>query len=214
MFELNRDEILEKFSRTLPLGLGRTHTRAIAVELDKSARSCLDIGCGRGAFESIRSLYSVGCDIYRPGLLKAREKKYYDNLVNCDARDLPFKPKSFDVVICVEVIEHLDKTEGMELLKRMEEIACRQIIITTPWGYYPLEERQDNPHLNHLSGWLPQEFQEMGYRVRPFYYPRYPMGSRLRQALARYLLTPLLYPFIRLFPQKLAQDFIAIKELV
>ena len=214
MFGLNRDEIMDKLSRSLPLGLGRTHTRTLAVELDKKARSCLDIGCGRGVFNFMRSLNSVGCDIYRPGLLKAREKEYYKNLVNCDVRDLPFKPKSFDVTICFEVIEHLDKTEGIELLKRMEEITRRQIIITTPWGYFPLEERQDNPNLNHLSGWLPQEFKDMGYRTRPVYYPRYPMGSKLYETLARYLLTPLLYPFIRLFPQKLAMDFIAIKELV
>jgi ubiquinone/menaquinone biosynthesis C-methylase UbiE len=213
MLRLNLDEILEKLSFALPLGLGRAHARAVASKLDRNAQSCLDIGCGRGAFEFIQSFYSVGCDIYFPSLIKAKEKGYYDNLVRCDVRHLPFKPKSFDIAICAELIEHLDKVEGVEILRQMEGIASRQVIIMTPWGYFPMKEREDNPYLSHRSGWLPQELQEMGYKTYPFYYFRYPMGSRIYQILARYILTFLLYPLIRLLPEKLAQDFVAIKEL-
>jgi len=213
MFRINRDEILERLSKAMPLGLGRAHARAIASRLNRNARSCLDIGCGRGAFKSLKYLRAAGCDIYQPSLVRAREKGYYENLLRCDARYLPFKAKSFDVALCVEVIEHLDKTEGEELLRRMEEVAGRQIIVTTPWGFCPLEERYDNPYLNHRSAWLPEEFEEMGYEVYPFYYPRYPMGSGIYQTVARYILSFLLYPLIRLFPSKLALDFLAVKEL-
>lgn len=213
MLELDLDEILEKLSFALPLGLGREHAKAISSNLDRSARSCLDVGCGRGAFKSIKGFYSVGCDISLSSLIKAREKGYYDNLVRCDVRHLPFEPKCFDVVICIEVIEHLDKADAIELLRQIEEIASRQIIIMTPWGYFPMEEREDNPYLTHRSGWLPQKFQEMGYKAYPFYYFRYPLGSRIHQILARYILTLLLYPLIRLFPEKLAQDFVAVKEV-
>lgn len=213
MFKVNLDEILEKLSFALPLGLGRAHARAITSKLDRSTRSCLDVGCGRGTFKFIKNLNSVGCDINLPSLMKAREKGYYNNLVRCDVRYLPFKPKSFDVAICVEVIEHLDKTDGIELLRQMEEIASRQVIIMTPWGYFPMKEREDNPYLTHRSGWLPQELQKMGYNVYPIYYFRYPLGSRIHQILARYILTLLLYPLIHLLPEKLAQDLVAIKEL-
>ena len=213
MLRLNLDEILEKLSFALPFGLGRAHAKALLSKLDRGAQSCLDVGCGRGAFKFIQSFYSVGCDISFPSLIKAREKGYYDNLVRCDVRHLPFKPKSFDIVICVEVIEHLDVSDGIELLRQMEGIASRQIIIMTPWGYFPMKEREDNPYLSHRSGWLPQKFQEMGYKVYPIYYFRYPLGSQIHQILARYILTFLLYPLIRLFLEKLAQDFVAVKEV-
>jgi len=213
MLKLNPDEILSKLSFALPLGMGRAQANALSSNLDRSAQSCLDVGCGRGSFKIIQGFYSVGCDIHQSYLIKARKKGYYDNLVRCDVRQLPFKPKSFDIAICVEVIEHLDKAGGIELLRQMEGIASRQIIMTTPWGYYPMKEREDNPYLFHLSGWLPQEFQERGYKTYPFYYSRYPLGSEVYQILVRYILTLLLYPLIRLFPEKLAQDFVAMKEL-
>lgn len=213
MLKLNLDENLEKLSLALPPGLGRAHAKALSSKLDRSVQSCLDVGCGRGSFKFIQDFYSVGCDIYQSSLIKAREKGYYDNLVRCDVRQLPFKPKSFDIAICVEVIEHLDKAGGIELLRQMEGIASRQVIIMTPWGYCPVKEREDNPYLFHLSGWLPQEFQEMRYKTYPFYYSRYPRGSEIHQILVRYVLTLLLYPLIRLFPEKLAQVFVAMKGL-
>jgi hypothetical protein len=126
---------------------------------------------------------------------------------------LPFTARSFDAVLCVEVIEHLDKADGWELIRRLEEIARRQVIVSTPWGFMPLEEREDNPHLNHLSGWLPEEFEERGYSVYPFYYPRYPTGSKHHQVLGRYLLAPLMYPAIRMNPDKWALDFVAVKRM-
>jgi SAM-dependent methyltransferase len=210
---MTTDEILEKLSMNLPFGLGRAHARAIARWMDQDTRSCLDIGCGRGAFSLFRHYETIGCDIYSPNLAIAKGKGFYADLVHCDVRCLPFKPKSFDITICIEVIEHLDKKEGLELIKRMEEMARRQVIITTPWGYYPLDERHDNPYLNHISGWLPEDFERMGYRVYPFYYPRYPVGSRKSQILARYVLSPIIYPLVRLFPQSFALDFMAVKKL-
>ena len=95
----------------------------------------------------------------------------------------------------------------------MEKIARHQVIVTTPWGYYPLKERHDNPHLNHISGWRPEEFAKMGYTVYPFYYPRWPVGSRQGQIIARYLLAPLMYPLVHRFPDKFAQDFMAVKRV-
>jgi hypothetical protein len=121
--------------------------------------------------------------------------------------------KSFDAAICIEVIEHLGKKEGLEFLKQLEDIARKRVIVATPWGYFPLKEREDNPYLNHLSGWLPEEFEAMGYKVYPFYYSRYPKGSHIHQILTRFMLTLLMYPLIKRYPDKFAQDFIAVKNL-
>lgn len=207
------DGLFEKCSSFLPFGLGKAHYRAIAENIDKTAATCIDIGCGRGAFKFLQKYKSVGCDIYHPVLQKAREKGYYSDMAQCDIRALPFSAKSFDVAVCVEVIEHLHKEEGMRFLKQLEAIARRQVIITTPWGYFPIVERKDNPNLSHLSGWLPEEFEAMGYKVTPFYYPRYPMGSHVHQILARFVLAPVMYPLVRMYPDRFALDFIAVKKL-
>jgi len=54
----------------------------------------------------------------------------------CDVRKLPFKQKSFDTVLCMEVIEHLEKEEAIRLIEDMEKIARKKIIITTPVGFW------------------------------------------------------------------------------
>ncbi len=210
---MNTDVVLEKLSMTLPLGLGRAHARAIGRLLDGESQTCLDVGCGRGAFPVLGKYSSVGVDIYGPNLAIARGKGIYRDVLQCDVRELPFAPGSFDSVICIEVIEHLDKAEGTVLLRQLETIARRQVIITTPWGYCPLDEREDNPHLNHLSGWFPEEFTRAGYEVRPFYYPRFPLGNKTRQVIARYALSPVLYPLVRANPRKWALDFVAVKRV-
>jgi SAM-dependent methyltransferase len=210
---MNTDVLLEKLSMTLPLGLGRAHAKIIGKLLDGETGSCLDVGCGRGAFPALRKRMSIGVDIYAPNLAIARDKGIYRDVLQCDVRKLPFAPRSFDNVICIEVIEHLGKAEGTALLRQIEKIARRQVIITTPWGYCPLDEREDNPHLNHLSGWFPEEFTRAGYEVRPFYYPRFPAGNKTGQVIARYALSPVLYPWVRANPRKWALDFVAVKRM-
>jgi 2-polyprenyl-3-methyl-5-hydroxy-6-metoxy-1,4-benzoquinol methylase len=132
MLKLNPDEILGKLFFALAFGMGKAHAKAPSSKLDRNAQSCLDVGCGRGPFKFIQGFYSVGCNINQPSLIKAGKKGYYDNLVRCDVRQLPFKPKFFDIAICVEVIEHLDKAGGIELLEQMEEIASRRVIVMIP----------------------------------------------------------------------------------
>jgi len=210
---MKTDIMLEKLSKTLPGGLGKLHANMIDALLDKHSESCLDVGCGRGAFTSMRNYYSVGVDIFAPNLPIARDKGYYREVLQCDVNYLPFGPKSFDSVVCVEVIEHLEKQAGQELLRNLEGIARRQVIIMTPWGFDELKERHDNVHLNHLSGWLPDEFTSMGYEVYPFYYPRYPAGNHPAQIIGRYALLPVLYPLIRANPDKWVQDFAAVKSM-
>lgn len=87
------------------------------------------MGCGDGWFggwlrtRGVR--FSVGTDIFQPYLKKAKESKTYDWVVLCDVRRLPFTDKAFDVVICMSVLEHLEKPAGLELLVSMERQAQR-----------------------------------------------------------------------------------------
>ena len=71
---------------------------------------CLDVGCGSGnsyarlVVERARSY--VGVDVSE-NAVKAAQAAGLDARVIGDAAELPFDDESFDVAICVEVLEHL-----------------------------------------------------------------------------------------------------------
>ncbi len=137
--------------------------------LDKDARSILDVACGKGqplAFLNRHQRYlAVGIDIFRPCLLEARSLAAYDALVQGDVRHLPFRARSYDTVLLIEVLEHLDGGEGLALIKAVEEIARRQVLISTPVGHHEQHEYDGNPWQEHRHIWEPQQLRALGYRV-------------------------------------------------
>lgn len=74
-------------------------------------RPVLDIGCGFGEFAGVffESQVEVGIDISIDDLLRAEKRKKYKKLIVADARNLSFCNNSFSTVICVSVLEHINK---------------------------------------------------------------------------------------------------------
>lgn len=138
----------------------------------KGQGSILDIGYGQGTpmsrVNKRKKIFSVGCDIYLPCLTKCKQRRTHDALVLCDARMLPFKSKSFNVVLCTQVLEHLDKQEGQNLLRAMERIARKKVVITTPTGSLERMAQNGNPYQRHKTGWFPDELKGEGYKVRGY----------------------------------------------
>jgi SAM-dependent methyltransferase len=139
--------------------------------LDSKCQSLLDVGCGTGRGGTIirrhrGHILMVGADIFMPYLQKCRKSNIYDALVYCDARRLPFRKKTFDAAICREVIEHLERQEGEELIKQLEQIARKQLILTTPVGVYEQHESDGNPFQEHRSFREPGDLRRLGYTVR------------------------------------------------
>ncbi|NCT56189.1 MAG: hypothetical protein GW760_00495 [Legionella sp.] len=80
-----------------------------------------------------------------------------------------FGENSVDTVFLIDVIEHLDKEEGVRLLALTEKIARKQVVIFTPLGFIAQETLhggKDAWGLNgaawqeHKSGWMPEDFDD------------------------------------------------------
>ena len=138
--------------------------------LDKDAKNILDIGCGKGQpmqfINRHKEFCVTGVDTFESSLKECEHTGVYDDLVLGDVLALPFEKKSFDVVICLALLEHLEKEEGEKLLRKMEGIARKQVIITTPVGEYEQGPLEGNPHQQHKYCWEPAELKEKGYKVR------------------------------------------------
>lgn len=194
--------------------------RIISGELIKCKTIC-DVGCGDGSFLSRIKLISdndftnlVGCDIYMPYLLTAKNDKVYNNLVRCDIRNLPLKSNQFDAVLVINVIEHLEKDD--KYIESIEKLARDKIIFTTSKGY------SHNPengviYQKHLSGHDIGDFKHRGYIVRGLgcrvicgkWYKEGKIPFFIRPAFS---LLSLLLTLVTYYHPKLADCLICIKQ--
>ena len=141
--------------------------KKIQRELDGSKR-VIDLACGKSSIlEHLhKNFYAVGVDAYVPYIEISKQKGTHDEYVVHDILTVDFPPKSFDAVICFELIEHVEKDEGFALLKKMETWVTKKIILTTPNGFVPQEEGDGNDLQAHKSGWSPSDFRKLGFKVR------------------------------------------------
>jgi len=207
-FLWNSFEKVDGFIQTVSGYLPFTYQRTIRKSLDRG--TILDLGCGKGwSWRSFvngkgdNSFLTVGADISLPYLSYCKEKRLYGDLVRCDVRRLPFKEKSFDIVLLLQLVEHFEKEDGLRLIEEAEKIARRQVIIATPVGFLEYEW--------HFSGWEPDELKSLGYEIT---------GHGLRLPIPNGKLTMLisqasrftcLFPFTYRFPQY-AYQMVAIKR--
>lgn len=140
----------------------------------------LVVGCGEGRYEFDLPIFDIfGIDICDEKLRKAINKGYM--VAKQDIRNLSnFLDKSFNVVIAMDVIEHLTKEDGLKLKSEMERIAKDQVVIFVPvqtdlgkWESTPEEQEkliQNGGDAGfHLSTWDEKDFE--GYEV--YYNPTF-----------------------------------------
>lgn len=141
--------------------------------VDRSAKSILDLGCGQGKPMEMVKLRmsvtkSVGVDLFKPYIEYAKSHKFHDEYLMKDIRKVNFKDKSFDVVMASHVLEHMPEDDAWKVLKNMERMAKKQVIIATPIGehYHPAED--GNIWQLHKSAFTPEEFEKRGYKIKKY----------------------------------------------
>ena len=105
---------------------------------------------------------STGVDVDAAAISHARSRGAHDEYVQADFRTHAF-PEKFDVVVLSHLIEHFERDEGLQVLRRVEELGRRLIYVETPHGFLEQTDFDGNPFQRHLSGWFPHDFASRGY---------------------------------------------------
>ena len=128
----------------------------------------LDLGVGPDSPAQNLPNRRTGVDVYQPHLDRAQNlaaKVLHDLRI----MPLPFPPKSFGVVLMLDVLEHLEDRDAINLLKEAERIAEKQVIIYTPLGFVA-QERDiyglgGDFWMKHRCGFHPKCFRNRDYGV-------------------------------------------------
>jgi SAM-dependent methyltransferase len=149
-------------------------------------RTCLDVGCGNTSdIPHLGFEYTVGVEYFAPALEKARQERTHNDFCCANINDLNkhFSENQFDCAVALDVVEHLTKEDGLRLLKNMERIARKKILLFTPNGFLPQDNLDDNPLQVHRSGWTAKEMKLLGFKVIGMYGPKFLRGEQHRHRL-------------------------------
>jgi SAM-dependent methyltransferase len=135
-----------------------------------AAASVLDAGCGEG--EALARLATIlpprpaAVDIDPVAVAATRERFPALEVSQASLYDLPFEDGSFDLVLCLEVLEHLrDPAAGLAELARVSRDHVVVSVPHEPWfrlgsamrGKYV---RTLGNHPEHLNHWGPRSFRD------------------------------------------------------
>ncbi len=148
-------------------------------------RSILDVGCGLGVYgfmiriylemyddeknflkKLLNSLWDIrldGIEGYR-AYLDFIPRWAYDRIMVGDALEiLPRLPgKSYDVVLAIAILEHLEKEKGKIFLEELKRVGKR-VIVSVPKVWWP-QRVPENPLEDHKSHWEWKDFKEQNFK--------------------------------------------------
>lgn len=96
----------------------------------------LDLGAGK-------KTYSIH---FGATTVDAWEKTNPDYLIDLEKDTLPFEDNSFDHILMIDFIEHLDKEAGSRLLDKCKRIARKKIFVFTPLVFNDNGKNVADPH--------------------------------------------------------------------
>lgn len=119
---LNNDQELNRFKNIHSL-------------IPAATNSILDVGCGNGAF--LKYLEDNGPNIKKAGFERSQtaiaNKVCKSEIITGSSDRIDYPDNSFDVVLALEVIEHLPFRIYESTIKELQRIASKHIIISVPY---------------------------------------------------------------------------------
>lgn len=197
--------------------LPQTYKLIIEYLLPSGKLSILDLGCGNGVagevFKNDKFRSFVGVDNFRKYIDICKESGNYICLSASDIRNFKIQKNKYDIILLLQVIEHLTKKEAINIINRCKRAAVKKVIISTPNGECEQEVYDDNPLQAHKSVWEPSDLKRLNLVVygQGFKYiyrkKSYAVKNSDIKIWQRILnpLTLLLFPIVLFFPKISAQ---------
>ena len=160
-----------RFLKTKIYNLIRSYRYAVVRGLlDREAKSLLNVGCGDCYFrDKLKHELSVTL---------ADSAPLDDRVLKEDVQNLSFPDGAFDIVLCLQVLEHVpDPVRAMLELKR---VAARQLVISVPYEPFFTLARLGHWERGHLWAIRPAALKShLGEPVceRRMFFKRYYVAS-------------------------------------
>lgn len=150
--------------------------------LSRQRLKLLDVGCASGWFLSAISsrqpqFQCFGVDVYQKAIDYGQKLHPQISFKQADAHKLPFRQKSFDLVICTEVLEHTVNPE--KVLKELKRVTKKNgavivsldsgnLLFNLAWSFWKKFKGKiwQNAHLHQFKpADLDKLFLKAGFRI-------------------------------------------------
>ena len=132
------------------------------------AKNILDVGCGTGGNLTLFNGFVVGLDISSQALELAQKRKPDAVLCRGEAENLPFKDESFDLVLALDLLEHLpDDIKGLSEMYRVLKKGGNALITVPAYRFLWSEHDEALHHFRRYSkGELKGKMEKVGFKVK------------------------------------------------
>lgn len=173
---------VEDYSHLSPRGrrlVERFRAKVISLAEEERPSRLLEVGCGQGWLlaglaDALPGTELSGMDIREDAIAFARTLVPYATLATGDAHALGHPDDSFDVVVCSEVLEHVDDPSAV--LAELERVCSGVLILSVPWepwfwlanlvrGKYPRSFGNSPGHVHHWTAGGFRRLAEGGERA-------------------------------------------------
>lgn len=128
----------------------------------------LDAGCGEGF--TLQSLYELkigktleGIDFSKEAIEIGKKQYPHLNIKTGDIYNLPYKDNSFDLVICTEVLEHLENPQNA--INELKRVSSKYILFTVPnepwWMLFNFTKWGRQKEIGHINHWSSSSFRKL-----------------------------------------------------
>lgn len=143
----------------------------LKAEISSPSWSVLDLGCGIRPFAGLDfGNPSLHVDVYGEYLERIRDSRLTLKLNLKEDLSAYFVDDSYDVVLLLDIIEHLVKEDALKLIDRSKRIARRKVVIWTPNGFLKQSGDAWGFHgdfwQEHRSGFSIQELSYAGFTCK------------------------------------------------
>lgn len=153
-------------------------------------RSVLDFGCGEGTLlkmiaQAYPNVSLAGSELSETAMHFCREQLPRANLLHLDIVQNDESGLSYDLIILVQVLEHLK--DDLAALRKLKTMCRGYVLISVPGGELDDHAKKNGHYRHYTKDGLVQKMEQAGFRVVRAFTCGWPVHSLLYRQLVRHL---------------------------